>query len=126
MERKIDACEMWIWKRMLRVAWTKRRTNESIVQEIGEMRGRLSLFQRATRQKMMFLGHVMKAAGLKKETMLAWEGGRRSGRPNKKWMEEILVRTGIDLEELREAARNRSACRLLTIRRIDGTRCVVA
>ena len=63
-KRKIDACEMWIWKRMLRVAWTESITNESILQELGEVRGDLSLLQRATRQTMMFFGHVMRADGL--------------------------------------------------------------
>ena len=64
---------------------------------------------------------------MEKEIMLAFGEGRRSGRPKKRWMEEILVGTGVDLEELREAATNRSAWRLLTmtvakIRQIDGTR----
>src|SRR6218665_3574639 len=53
-EMWIDACEMWIWRRMLRVAWTEKRTNESILQELGELRGGLSLLQKATRQKMSF------------------------------------------------------------------------
>src|SRR6218665_198673 len=39
MEKNIDACKMWIWRRMLRVAWTERRTNDAILQEIGAMRG---------------------------------------------------------------------------------------
>jgi len=39
MEKKIDACEMWIWRRMLRVSWTEKRTNESILMEIGHARG---------------------------------------------------------------------------------------
>src|SRR6218665_870121 len=61
MERNIDACEIWSWRRMLRVAWTVKKTTESILQELGEIREGLSLLQRATRQKMMFFGHVMRA-----------------------------------------------------------------
>src|SRR6218665_1031884 len=102
MEKKIDACKMWTW-RMLRVAWTERRTNELILQEIGKMRGDLSLLQKAIRPKMMFFGHVMGADGLEKEMMLACGEGRR-GRPRKRWMGEILVGTKMGLEELREVA----------------------
>ena len=86
------------------------------------------MLQRATKQKMMFFGHVMRADGLEKEMMLACgEGRRRRGWPRKRWMEEILVGTKMGLEELREVVRNRSARRMLTmtfamINRIDGTR----
>src|SRR6218665_2280526 len=127
MEKKIDACKMWTWRK-LRVAWTERRTNELILQEIWKMRGDLSLLQKAIRPKMMFFGHVMRADGLEKEMMLACgEGRRRRGRPRKRWMEEIVVGTKMGLEELREVVRNRSARRMLTmtfamINRIDGTR----
>ena len=56
MEKKIDACEMWTWRKMLRVSWTEKRTNESILMEIGQARGVLSLRQMAAKQKMMFFG----------------------------------------------------------------------
>src|SRR6218665_1196791 len=108
MEKKIDACKMWIWRRMLRVAWTERRTNEAILQEIGAMRGGLSLLQRATKQKMMILEHMMRANGLEKEMMLACgDGRRRRGLPRKIWMKKMLVGTGMSLVELREASRKR-------------------
>jgi len=86
------------------------------------------LLQRATRHNMMFFGLVMMADDLGKEMMLACgEGRRRRGRPMKRWMEEILVGTKMDLEELREVVRNQGACRMLTktvakIHGIDGTR----
>lgn len=58
MEKKIGACETWIWRSMLRVAWAERRTNKSILHESGKMRGDMSALQRSTctRQKMMFSG----------------------------------------------------------------------
>src|SRR6218665_1315631 len=77
LEKKIDACKEWIWRRMLKNAWTERRTNESILQEIGEMREGLSLLERATRQKMMRFEHVMRTNGLEKEMMLSCGDGRR-------------------------------------------------
>src|SRR6218665_2010815 len=107
---------MWIWRRMLSLAWTERRTNEAIVQEIGEMRGGFLLLQRATKQKMMILEHVMRANGLEKEMMLACgDGRRRRGLPREIWMKEMLVGTGMSLEELREASRKRSSWRMLTV-----------
>src|SRR3984885_4766589 len=107
MEKKIDACEMWIWRRMLRVSWTEKRTNVSILQEIGQLRGNLTLGQRAARQKLMFFGHVMRSDGQEKEMMLACgEGERRRGRPRKRWMEEIHEKMKMNLEELREATRD--------------------
>src|ERR1700733_12711757 len=115
-------------RRMLKVSWTERRTNESILQEIGHLRGSLTLGQRAERQKLMFFGHVMRADGMEKEMMLACgEGERRRGRPRKRWMEEIYEKTKMNLEELREATRDRDAWRktikaVARIPRIDGTR----
>ena len=128
LEKKIEACEMWIWRRMLRVAWTEKRTNEHILEEIGHLRGDMTLRQRAARQKLMYFGHVMRADGLEKEMMLACGEGRRGrGRPRKRWMEEIHETMNMNLPELREATRDRNTWRRLTmtvarIQRIDGTR----
>ena len=70
MEKKINACEMWIWRKMLRISWTEKRTNESIRMEIG-LENEESLKQLATRLKLRFFGHVMRSDGLEKEMMLA-------------------------------------------------------
>jgi hypothetical protein len=119
---------MWIWRKVLRTPWIEKRTNESILQEIGQSRGKLSLGQRAARQKMAFFGHVMRANGLEKEMMLACgEGRRRRGCPRRRWMEEIHEKTKMNLENLRNATEDRNKWRRLTmavamIPRIDGTR----
>jgi len=63
---------------MLRVSWTEKRTNESILMEIGQARGDLSQRQRTAKQKMLFFGHMMRANGLEKEMMLACGERRRS------------------------------------------------
>ena len=92
MEKKCNACEMWIWTQMLRVSWSEKRTNESIQIEIGQARGDMSLKHWAAKQKMLFSGQVMWANGLEKEVMLACrEGRRKRGRPRKRWMEEIRI-----------------------------------
>ena len=127
-EDKIDACEMWIWRKLLGISWTEKRTNESVIQEIGQLRGDLTLQQRAIRQKLMYFGHVMRAEGLEKEMMLACGEGRRSrGRPRTRWMEEIYRRTAMSLTQLRDAVRSREEWRRLVmavarVPRTDGTR----
>ena len=128
LEKKIDACEMWIWRRMLRISWTERRTNASVIQELGKLRGDLTLQQRAIKQKMIYFGHVMRADGMEKRMMLAsGEGRRRRGRPRKRWMEEIHRRTAMNLAQLRDATRSRGEWRklVMTVARVprtDGTR----
>src|SRR3984885_12370847 len=88
----------------------------------------MSLRGRAARQKMRFFGHVMRAEGLEKEMMLAHgEGKRKRGRPRRRWMEEIHKTTGMKLEKLREATRDREMWRALLVtiartQRVDGTR----
>src|SRR6218665_3146553 len=76
MEKKIDACETWVWRRMPRVSWTENRTNESIMKEIGHARGDMSLRQRAAKQKLVFFGQVTRANDMEKDMMLAYEEGR--------------------------------------------------
>jgi len=115
MEKKIDASEMWIWRRMLRVSWTEKRTNESILRAIGRARGDLSLRQRAAKQKMMFFGHVMRADGMEKDMMMdCGEGRRKRGRTRKRKMEEVHTMSGMSLEELRDSTEDRDLWRTLT------------
>jgi len=87
MEKKVNACEMWIWKKMQRISWTEKNTNESIRLEIGiedEM-----LQQTAIRRKLGFFGHLMRSDGLQKGMMLACrEGRRRRGQPRRRWTDE--------------------------------------
>ena len=119
---------MWIWRKALRISWTEKRTNVSVLQQIGQMRGKLTLQEKATRQKLMYFGHVMRTSGLEKEMMLGCgEGKRGRGRPRMRWMDEIHERTAMSLGELREAVRDRGEWRrfITTVARVlrtDGTR----
>src|SRR6218665_788621 len=95
---------------MLRVSWTEKSTNESIslLVEIGHARRDMSLRQRAAKQKLMFYGHMMRANGMEKDMMLAYgEGKRKRDRPMKRWMEETLKMSGMNLAELRDAVEDR-------------------
>ena len=94
---------------MLRVPWTEKRTNEHILEEIGPLRGDMTLRQRAARQKTMNFGHVMTADGLEKQMMLSCGEGRRGrGRPRRRWMDEIHETMKMNLSEPREAMRDRN------------------
>src|SRR6218665_606829 len=89
MEKKINACEMWICRKMQRISWTEKKTNESVCMEIGIEEDE-TLQQIALRRKLGFFGHVMRSDGLEKRMMLAHgDGRRRRGRPRRKWMDEI-------------------------------------
>jgi len=127
MEKKINACEMWIWRKMLRISWTEKRTNESVREELGIERDE-TLQQTATWRKLSYFGHVMRSNGLEKELMTACgEGRRRRGRPRKRWLDEVQEKSGMNLEELREATRERGHWRgyiknIARAPRADGTR----
>src|SRR6218665_1629054 len=105
--KKINACEMWIWRRMQRISWTEKKTNESVRMEIGIEKETLQ--QTALRRKLGFFGHVMRSDGLEKGMMLAHGDGRRRGRPRRKWMDELIVMrvTGMKLAELRDVTTER-------------------
>src|SRR6218665_348591 len=100
MEKKINACEMWIWRKMQRIAWTVKKTNESVHMEIGTEEDE-TLQQTALGRKLGFFGHVMQSDGLEKRMILAYrDGRRRRGRPRRKWMDEMHEVTGMKLVEL--------------------------
>src|SRR6218665_4051107 len=76
MEKKINACEMLILRKMQRITWMEKKTNESVRLEIG-MEEDETLQQTAIRRKLGFVGHVMQSDGLEKGMMLACGDGRR-------------------------------------------------
>jgi hypothetical protein len=103
MEKRINACEMWIWRKVLRISWREKRTNAEVCEEIGaENEERLR--QTMLRRKLSFFRHVMRSSGMGKEMTLAnGENKRKQGRPRKRWMDEIQERTEVNLVELRDA-----------------------
>ena len=127
MKKKINACEMWIWRKMQRISWMEKRTNDWVRMDIG-IEKEETLQQTVLRAKLRFFGHVMRSDGLEKEMMLAYgEGRRKQGRPRKKWMDEIHETTGMNLAELRDATADRRKWRGLTrtvarVQRTDSTR----
>ena len=86
--QRIDAFELWCWRRLLRVPWTARRSNQSILKEI---RPEYSLEGLILKLKLQYFGYLMqRAESLEKTLMLAKiEGGRRSGRQRMRWLDGI-------------------------------------
>uniref|UniRef100_A0A803TXW0 ribonuclease H n=1 Tax=Anolis carolinensis TaxID=28377 RepID=A0A803TXW0_ANOCA len=97
--KKIDAFELWCWRKILRAPWTTRRSNQSILQEIMPD---CSLEGRILEAKLKYFGHIMRRQeSLEKIMMLGkMEGKRKRGRPRVRWMDGILEVTGSSLKEL--------------------------
>ena len=106
---RTDAFKLWCWRRLLRVPWTARRPNQSILKEINP---EYSLEGLMVKLKLQYFGHVMRRVNSLEKTLVLEKIGdmRRKGQQRMRWLDSVMSSVDLSLSKFRERMKNREAC----------------
>ena len=106
--QRIDAFDLWCWRRLLRVPWTARKSNQSLLKEVNP---EYSLEGQMLKLKLQHFGHLMQRAGSLEKTLMLGkiEGRKRRGRQRMRWLDGITDLMDMSLSRLREMVKDRVA-----------------
>ena len=104
--RRIEAFELWYWRRLLRVPWTARRSSQSVLKEINPEYSLEGLIL-----KLQYFGHLMPRFDVFEKTLILGkiEGRRRRGRQRMRWLDSIIASMDMSLSQLQEMVKDRAA-----------------
>lgn len=111
--KRIDAFELWKWRKLLRISWTEKRTNKSVLEDIKPTR---SLEAMVVRRKLQYFGHVMRNQGsLEHDIMIGQvEGSRKQGKPRTRWIDDVKKIVNLSWEAITHIVKDRKEWRKLT------------
>ena len=111
-ERRVDAFEMWCYRRVLRIPWTERKTNAWVMWVLDKIENRLMLREMVRKRKLRFFGHVIRRKGLERTVITGKVNGKRKrGRPPTSWLKDIKSSTVMTRQDVVRAAEDRERWR---------------
>ena len=118
MWNKIEALEMWLWRRCLKISYTEHKSNEEVLQAVGEKR---FLKKEIMKKKLQYFGHIVRKGGVQKKLLDGEvEGSRGRGRPITSWIGNITQWTGRRYNDLRSSAEDRGCWRGIISHVLEG------